>query len=112
MQILEQHKFSLDLCRFIAFVSNEGYIITMGEIYRTTEQQQIYVRTGRSKTMNSLHLKRRAFDCNIFTKEGRLLTLDETRPFGEFWTRLNPEKNVWGGSWKSFKDFFHFERRD
>ena len=32
------------------------------------------------------------------------------RPFGDYWESLNP-KNSWGGSWASFKDVPHFERR-
>ena len=31
-------------------------VTTAGELYRTPEQQKLYVQAGRSKTMNSQHL--------------------------------------------------------
>ena len=40
--------------------------MTGGELARTPEQQAIYFKTGRSKTMNSIHLKRCAIDLNFF----------------------------------------------
>lgn len=105
-----QAKFLLDMCRLIAKATEVGFTVTGGELYRTTEQQQIYVKTGRSKTMNSNHLRRCAIDLNFF-KNGKLVYEVETlRPLGEYWRSLDP-KNDWGGFWKSFKDVPHFERK-
>lgn len=39
---------------------------TGGELWRSPEQQEIYFKTGRSKTMNSNHLRRCATDLNFF----------------------------------------------
>lgn len=109
--VKEQSDFLLDLVTLITYAHDTcGLIVTMGEAYRTIEQQEIYVRTGRSKTMNSYHLKRLAVDLNFF-KDGKL-TYDRVllAPVGRFWESLGP-KNSWGGNWKNFKDIPHFERR-
>ena len=105
----EQSTFLLDVCKLIQFSTESGYVVTGGELYRTIEQQQIYVKTGRSKTMNSNHLKRLAIDLN-FIRDGKLVW-DKARlsAIGEYWEALNP-KNRWGGNFKSLVDVPHFER--
>lgn len=100
-----QEKFAHDLCKLLVFVHSRGYGIRIGEAQRTAEQQAIYVKTGRSKTMNSRHLKKCAIDLH-FTKDGQLCYPEE---IGRFWESLDP-LNSWGGFWKSFKDDPHFER--
>lgn len=105
----EQWAFLQDVALLILKAKDTGYVLTAGEVYRTLEQQQIYMRTGRSKTMNSMHLKRLAVDLNIF-RGGRLVTSPAAiRPLADFWESLSP-KNKWGGNWKTFKDLPHFER--
>jgi predicted chitinase len=76
----------------------------------------MHVQNGRSKTMNSQHLKRLALDLNFFREDpdGNLrLTydVDELRPLGDYWESLDGA-NRWGGNWSSFKDTPHFERRE
>jgi hypothetical protein len=108
--VAEQAAFLLDVARLINRATEMGFVVTGGELFRTTEQQQIYIKTGRSKTMDSLHLKRCAVDLNFF-KDGKLCyDIRTLTPVGEYWQSLNP-KNQWGGFWKSFKDVPHFERR-
>jgi hypothetical protein len=105
----EQHEFLLDMGRLVSHAVREGFQVTGGELWRTMEQQRIYVETGRSKTMNGQHLKRLAIDLNFF-KEGVLIQDKESlKSLGEFWQALNP-KNRWGGNW-TFKDLGHFERQ-
>lgn len=113
----DQSAFLLDVCRFVTNLTEQGLTVTAGEVYRTVEQQEIYVKTGRSKTMNSQHMKRLAIDLNIF-RGGRLLaTRDDLKTIGEQWESMNP-KNRWGGSWRgavdagrsNFIDAPHFER--
>lgn len=108
--VQEQQLFLLDAVRLIAYATKLGFCVTGGELYRTTEQQEIYVKTGRSKTMDSKHLKRCAIDLNFF-KYGKLV-YDKTllQPVGDYWESLN-KKNSWGGNWNNFKDVPHFERR-
>jgi len=107
--VVEQAAFLLDVCKLVQHASSKGWTLTGGELYRTIEQQQIHVNAGRSKTMNSIHLKRCAIDLNFF-RDGKLVW-DKTQiePLGTFWESLNP-KNRWGGNFKSLIDVPHFER--
>ena len=108
--VAEQAAFLLDVCKLIDFATEAGFVVTGGELFRTTEQQEIYVKSGRSQTMLSNHLRRCAIDLNFF-KDGKLVyDVTTLRPVGDYWQSLNP-KNSWGGFWKSFKDVPHFERR-
>jgi len=107
--VTHQAKFLLDACKLIQFATEQGFEVTGGELFRTPEQQAIYVKTGRSKTLASNHLRRLAIDLN-FIKEGKLcydrLALTHV---GLFWESLDP-LNRWGGNFKNFKDMPHFER--
>ena len=51
----EQAAFLLDACKLIQYATEQGFTVTGGELARTPEQQAIYFKTGRSKTMNSIH---------------------------------------------------------
>lgn len=118
--IPEQHAFLQDVAKLIQQANALGYTTTGGELWRTPEQQDIYVKTGRSKTLKSQHLIRLGIDLNIF-KNSKLCTRDEIEPLGDYWESLN-SKNRWGGSWKGqveamkekgvqpFVDAPHFER--
>lgn len=111
MKMVEQQSiFLLDVCALIRFASELGFVVTGGELYRTVEQQKIYVRNGRSKTFNSYHLKRLAIDLNFFEAGKLIYDKKKLQVLGDYWTSLDP-KNQWGGNWESFKDVPHFERR-
>lgn len=106
----EQFYFLKDLARLIEFIDSKGFLITGGELWRTPEQQEIYVKSGRSMTSNSKHLSRLAIDLNFFTEDGKIISdkklLD---PIGEYWEGLS-DKNRWGGNFKTLVDLPHFER--
>jgi len=105
----EQSQFSRDFAEFIIWLYAEGYEVTDGEAWRPPEMQRIYVDTGRSKTMESLHLRRLAKDINIF-KDGVLLSSKSELQFaGNKWESMSAA-NTWGGNWNSFKDCPHFQR--
>lgn len=105
----EQSQFALDIVRLLLWASEQGYEYTLGEVQRPVEMQQIYYKSGRSKTMNSMHLKKCAADI-FFFKNGRLLaSKEEVQPIGNHWESMCAQ-NSWGGNWKSFKDVPHFER--
>jgi len=106
----EQAAFLLDVCKLIPFATSLGYTVTGGELQRTPEQQKIYVQTGRSKTMDSKHLKKLAIDLNFIKDDKLVYDIKELTPIGEYWQSLSP-KNSAGMFWKSFKDVPHFERR-
>lgn len=106
----EQHTFLQDACVLIAFAAKNGFQVTGGELFRTPEQQDFYVKAGLSKTKNSYHLKRLAIDLNFF-KNGKYITDKATlQVLGDYWESLS-SKNSWGGNWKTFIDTPHFERR-
>jgi predicted chitinase len=111
----QQNIFLLQVSELIRKAAELGFIVSGGELYRTAEQQAIHMKAGRSKTLNSQHLKRLAIDLNFLlpAADGSLtLTYDveALRPLGEFWESLDPA-NRWGGKW-SFKDTPHFERQE
>lgn len=101
----QQELFSEHVSALLWEALRRGYRVRIGEAQRTAEQQSIYIKTGRSKTMDSRHLKKCAIDLH-FTKDGVLCYPKE---LGDFWESLDP-LNQWGGNWRSFKDAPHFER--
>lgn len=105
----KQKRFAELLGVFLVWIhSNPNRTITFGEVWRTKEQQELYVKAGKSKTMNSKHLDRCAVDINLFI-DGRLTWVAEDfKPLGEFWESLDPGCK-WGGNFKNFVDAVHFE---
>ena len=83
-----------------------GYNIRIGEAQRTEEQQKLYIQQGKSKTMNSMHIKKCAIDLHFTDASGALVYPDV---LGKFWESLDP-LNQWGGFWKTFVDKPHFQR--
>jgi hypothetical protein len=107
--VIEQAAFLLDVCKLVQHATGIGFTLTAGELYRTPEQQELYVKTGRSQTMNSMHLKRLAVDFNIF-RDGKLVgSKAALAPLGAYWESLNP-LNSWGGNGKKLVDCPHFSR--
>lgn len=106
----KQWEFAKDIASLILYAERKGYKLTLGEAYRTKEQQELHVKAGRSKTMDSNHLKRLAVDFNLFI-DGKVIW-DFTREWedlGVYWESIRKE-NKWGGHYKSFLDLPHFER--
>jgi len=109
----QQHLFSNDLSKFLPFImkyaAENGYQIQLGEIRRTKEQQELYVKKGLSQRKDGLHLDSLAIDINLIHNGEFLTNKKYYKPLGDFWKELN-EKNKWGGDYKSLSDPFHFER--
>jgi hypothetical protein len=104
-----QAAFLLDVCKLVPYATSLGFTVTGGELQRTIEQQTLYVKQGKSKTMDSKHLKKVAIDLN-FIKDGQLVyDRAQLAPIGAYWESLHP-LNRWGGNFKSFVDMPHFER--
>lgn len=112
----EQEAFVKDVLKLVDMAIRDGYGVRFGEVERTVEQQKLYIQAGRSKTMNSMHLKRCAIDL-ILILDGKVATREQIRPLGDYWESLD-SKNRWGGNWRglvdagksSFVDAPHFER--
>jgi hypothetical protein len=109
-KVEKQWLFLQDVATLIRRAELMSITLTGGELYRTKEQQELHVKAGRSKTMNSKHMERLAIDFNFFI-DGKL-TYDHPRlaELGTFWETLRPG-NRWGGFWK-FKDTPHFEANE
>lgn len=103
-----QRRFTLLIGQLICWAYENGYELTGGEWARTKEQQALYVKQGKSKTMSSRHLQRLAMDFNLFQDGKYLQRTEEYRPLGDYWKSLDP-RCIWGGDWKSFPDGNHFE---
>lgn len=105
----EQAAFLLDACTLIQYATSKGWTVTGGELFRTMAQQEIYLKEGKTKTLQSNHLRRLAIDLN-FLKDGQpVWDKAQLADIGAKWESLNP-KNRWGGNFKSLPDVPHFER--
>lgn len=111
---IAQAEFLRDVARLTLYADSLGFDVTSGEFQRPRMMQEYYVKTGRSTTMKSDHLYRRAADLYFFKREDNDLRLtydlDELKPIFDYWKSLNP-KNYCGADWKKFKDVPHFGRR-
>ena len=105
-----QWLFLQDLALLILYCREHRHKVTGGELLRTLYQQLEYLRTGKTKTKRSWHLKKMAIDLNFFI-DGKL-TYDKKKlqNIGQYWEDLSPY-NRWGGNFKTFLDTNHFERR-
>lgn len=100
-----QEAFSRDLVKLISKAHELGYGVRIGEVFRTQEQQEFYVRSKRSQTLKSMHLLKCAADLH-FVRDGKLCYPDE---LGKYWESLDPINKA-GMFWKTFKDDPHFQR--
>ena len=92
-----QRIFARNVGIFIDHVYQSGYSMTLGEVWRSPEQAEIYAKEGKG-IKDSLHCKRLALDFNLFSPQGCYVTdITDYAKFGEFWCKLNA-KNRYGGN--------------
>jgi hypothetical protein len=103
-----QVAFLKDIPKLLQYLWDHGFTVTGGELLRTAEQQQLYLQQGKSRTLDSNHLKKTAIDLNIFL-DGNFATKPQLQSVGDYWESLHP-LNRWGGNFKTFQDTPHFER--
>ena len=105
----EQVKFTNDVGRLIRYIFEHGYVVTLGEAWRSPETAEIYAREGKG-IVRSLHCDRLAIDLNLFSNSGKYLTDFQDWEFaGKFWEAMD-QQNRWGGRFKPLVDMNHFER--
>ena len=120
-----QQIFIQNLALLILKANCLGINLTLGEAYRTIEQQELYfygksIRVEdrelelisakkRTQTMASNHLKRLAIDFNFFIQHQLVYKHPLIDELGAYWESLDP-LNRWGGHFKNFYDAPHFER--
>ncbi|MDB5984926.1 MAG: putative peptidoglycan binding protein [Pseudomonas sp.] len=109
----EQVKFLKDIRSLLNFAESAGFLATGGELERTPEVQALYLRGGRAKTLDSMHLRKCAMDLNFFkVLDGDftwVFATDELGNLGKYWEELD-NRNRWGGRSVSGVDTSHFER--
>ena len=103
-----QQQFSLHVSMLIDYVIGIGYGVTLGEAWRSDEQQAIYRQSGKTKAARSRHQDRLAVDLNLFLNGKYLIDRESYRQAAEFWVSLHTD-NVAGYSWGW--DANHFERK-
>jgi D-alanyl-D-alanine carboxypeptidase len=111
-----QEAFALDAVALLQEAWKRGFSVRIGEVLRPIEMQQLYVQQGRSKTMDSQHIKKCAIDL-VLLVGGTVCTREQIKPLGDWWEAQNP-LNRWGGNWRglvdsgksTFVDAPHFER--
>jgi hypothetical protein len=105
----KQHLFLLNVSKLINYATTlEGYEITGGELWRTPEQQAIYLKNGKSKATISKHQERLAIDLNIFINGKWINNKEGYEPLAKYWKILHPS-NTSGYDWGW--DFNHFEMK-
>ena len=93
-------------------LSISPYDFGITEGLRTIEKQKEYVRTGKSQTMNSYHLKGKAVDIVVY-KDGKVSwKLDYYKEIADLVKKIAEHdglKITWGGDWKTLVDGPHFQ---
>lgn len=103
----EQQEFTKLLARLLTDLILAGYNPVLSEVYRTPEQQEIYVQQGKSKTMKSKHLERVAADILLFLDGVYLTKNEDYKVMADLWKSYD-ENCVAGYDWK-FGDGNHVQ---
>jgi hypothetical protein len=107
-----QKEFAQDAARLVLRAAELGLAVTLGEVLRPRDLQNLYIQTGRSWAPNSRHLDKLAIDLQLFRGDKYLTDEEEYAPLGTWWEELRPGLNKWGASsGRPRKDANHFERR-
>lgn len=104
----KQHIFAMNLSKLLQYVEATGLTCSVGEVFRTKEQAEIYVKEGKG-ILDSQHCKKLAVDLFLFSNGKFLDKKDDYKSLGEYWESLNAE-NRWGGKFPRV-DSVHFEMK-
>jgi len=104
----KQSIFLKNAAKLILWAFENGFELTGGELLRTESQQAEYVKTGKSKTMNSRHLQKLAIDINLFVDGKYRYDKEAYKLLAEYWKTLHQD-NVAGYDWGW--DANHFEMK-
>lgn len=100
----------VNVIKAAAEISDVPFQVTEG--LRTRERQVYLVRTGKSKTMNSYHLKGKAVDLVAMPGGKVSWNLADYRRINTFIQKAAKAAGVtitWGGSWKTIVDGPHWQ---
>ena len=104
----KQHIFAMNLAKLLQHVESLGLTCSVGEVFRTKEQAEIYVKQGKG-ILDSQHCKKLAVDLFLFSNGKFLQKKEDYKLLGEYWESLHPD-NRWGGRFPRV-DSIHFEMR-
>lgn len=102
----KQHIFSQNLAKLLLQVEALGYTCSVGEVFRTKEQAEIYVKEGKG-ILESQHCKKLAVDLFLFSNGKYLEKKEDYSRLGEYWKSLHMD-NRHGADFKRV-DLVHFE---
>lgn len=109
MTLLEKQKiFLLNVSKLIQWAFANGYELIGGELWRTEEQQKIYLEKGLSKVLRSKHQDRLAIDLCLFINGIYQTEKESYKPLATYWKSLDP-CNIAGYDWGW--DANHFEMK-
>lgn len=104
-----QHIFTMNLTKLVQKAQELGLEPVLDEVARTIEQQTIYFKQKKSKTMNSLHLSRLAADMLCFKNEALVQDSEILKPLAEYWESLHPDNKAgwfWGWDYNHYSMIF------
>lgn len=90
----KQRGFTLMMAELILFAYAKGLELTMGEAFRSADQQAIHVKNGVSRVKHSKHQDRLAVDLNLFIDGRYVRDKEKYRALGEKWEAIGGR---WGG---------------
>lgn len=105
----KQHIFAMNLAKLLQHVESSGVTCSVGEVFRTKEQAEIYAKEGKG-IIDSQHCKKLAVDLFLFANGKFLQKKEDYKLLGEYWKSLHPD-NRWGGDFPKLVDSVHFEMR-
>ena len=113
---LLENRFKKKVQAFLADLMSQRLYVVVLETWRAKPRQQYLYDLGKSQTMNSKHLKGLAIDiAPVICFDGgkvRSINWDTKNPI---WKKIAQVANIyeiaWGGNWKTFPDFVHFEEK-
>lgn len=97
---------------FLKGISNSPYDFKITEGIRTLKRQQELFRLGKSKTLNSYHLKGKAVDIVVIINGKVIWDHKYYKEVAEHIKKIGSDlghKITWGGDWKTFQDSPHFQ---
>ncbi|MEQ9938726.1 M15 family metallopeptidase [Pectobacterium polonicum] len=100
----KQQRFTQMIGQLITWAKENGYQLTFGEAFRTSEQAKLNAKSG-AGIANSLHTQRLAVDFNLFINGQYQTQTEAYTPLGEYWESLG---GSWGGRFTSRPDGNHF----
>lgn len=101
-----QEEFAQAAAKLIAKAPEFGYVVTLGEAWRTPQQAQWNADHG-TGIAHSLHIERLAIDLNFFKAGAYITDGSQLKDIGEWWKLLGPNYR-WGGDFQHLSDANHF----